>query len=928
MTTPAFNVSSLQVHPLDAPCVALAVAASGPDPARDRLLAPFGTGLGVAGVKFQGNRILGRFDGSATELMAFVGDAPLVGHDLPQALSFLATQGLRPGNLRWDVQELALILVPEARDTTLAGLARLLLDDGAAPLDDAAVAAETTRLVYLALLERTKGVQAAVLQRMAALAAHSPGSLGLLLAALAEGAGSGSAGVPGGLDYRALAHRLERPRTLGASQRLRSVEPEEVASLLGPDGPLSRSFPGYESRPEQVAMARAVAGAFTSSGGLNEDEPRHLLVEGGTGIGKSVAYLVPAILFALRNNARVVVSTNTINLQEQLVHKDIPDLLAALRDAPGVDVSRFRYTQLKGKGNYLCLRRWEQLAAAETLTAEEARTLARTLVWLQGTTTGDRAELHLRGREMSVWERLSAGAFNRCPGARDGACFYRHAREMAAAAHLLVVNHALLLADLQVDGTLLPEYDHLIIDEAHNLEEEATRQFGFRLGQGTVEELVERFANVLHGLETGLRAVPLESDRRESMQRRLEEAQLPLPGVRDRWAQLVASLIAFAAEQRPGGNGAEGDLRITSASRVQPAWSALEIVWDSFDQALAEAAHGASALLQSMEGLPEGALPGGDETALELGDWLATQAELRHRLAGFVAQPEESTIYWLGQGGGPLSVNGAPLEVGPLLQEQLFSRKRTVVFTSATLAVRESFDHLRQRLGLEGPDEICLGSPFDYQRAALLCIPTDMPEPNSADYQEKLVQALADLARVAGGHTLALFTSHAAVRATHAGLQEALAGGPIAVLAQGVDGTPPQLLARFQEQPAMVLLGTASFWEGVDITNNALRVLVVARLPFNVPTEPLFAARSELYDQPFTQYALPQATLRFRQGFGRLIRSRADRGAIVVLDGRVHSKSYGRWFLSSVPPATMLRTPLRGMAESVRRWLDDPEWSP
>jgi predicted DnaQ family exonuclease/DinG family helicase len=915
VTTPAFNVSSLRVHPLDAPCVALALSTSGPDPVRDRLES-------VAALKFQGDRVLERFAGPLGQLPAFFGDAPLVGHDLPQALGFLAAQGIRPGSLRWDVQELGGILLPQARDLTLAGLARLLLQEGAASATDA----ETTRLVYLALLERAKEVQPSVLQRMAGLASHSPGSLGLLLSALVETTHAVAVGVPGGLDYRALAKRLERPRSLRPSQQVQAVELEEIAFLLGPEGPLSASFPGYESRPEQVAMAQAVARAFYPAAEPHDDDQHHLLVEGGTGIGKSVAYLLPAILFAMRNNTRVVVSTNTINLQEQLVQKDIPDLLAALAGAPGIDASRFRYTQLKGKANYLCLRRWEQMSVADTLSADESRTLAKTLLWLQSTRTGDRAELHLRGRELLVWDRLSAGAFNRCPGARDGACFYRNARERAAAAHLLVVNHALLLSDVQVDGTLLPEYDHLIIDEAHNLEEEATRQLGFRLGQGAVEEMAERLGAVLHGLETALRAAVLEQGRREVMERRLEEAQPPLARVRDRWAQLVAALIAFAAEHRP--DGADGELRITSGSRIQPSWSALELVWDNFDHALAEAARGANSLLQSMEGLPPGALPGGEEITLEVGDWLATQAELRHRLTGFVAQPDEAMIYWLGQGGGPLTINGAPLEVGPLLQERLFSQKRTVVLTSATLAVRDVFDHVRGRLGLESPEEVCLGSPFDYQRAALLCVPTDMPEPRAPHYQETLVSTLAQLACVAGGHTMALFTSHASLRATKAGLQQVMAGKGIPVLAQGVDGTPQQLLARFQEQPGMVLLGTSSFWEGVDITNNALRVLVVARLPFNVPTEPLFAARSELYEQPFTQYALPQATLRFRQGFGRLIRSRSDKGAVVVLDGRVHTKAYGKLFLASVPPATTVRTQLAQIPQAVRRWLNDPDWTP
>jgi DNA polymerase-3 subunit epsilon/ATP-dependent DNA helicase DinG len=225
---------------------------------------------------------------------------------------------------------------------------------------------------------------------------------------------------------------------------------------------------------------------------------------------------------------------------------------------------------------------------------------------------------------------------------------------------------------------------------------------------------------------------------------------------------------------------------------------------------------------------------------------------------------------------------------------------------------------------LEEASELCLGSPFDYQRAALLCLPTDMPEPTFAGYPEAAAEALRDLATAANGHTMALFTSHAAVRATAQALRQSMAGRGVRVLAQGVDGSPQQLLARFQHDPRAVLLGTSSFWEGVDIGNGALKVLVVARLPFSVPTDPVFAARSELYDQPFTEYALPQAVLRFRQGFGRLIRSKSDRGAVVVLDKRVRAKAYGSWFLASVPPATRFQGPMSQVVAEVRRWLARP----
>jgi DNA polymerase-3 subunit epsilon/ATP-dependent DNA helicase DinG len=305
-----------------------------------------------------------------------------------------------------------------------------------------------------------------------------------------------------------------------------------------------------------------------------------------------------------------------------------------------------------------------------------------------------------------------------------------------------------------------------------------------------------------------------------------------------------------------------------------------------------------------MEDLPEEVVPGLEGLKGNAAEWLGDQSDARLRIAGFVSDPDDAMVYWLGRGNGPLSMNGAPLEVGSRLGAELFAEQQTVVLTSATLAVRGGFQHVRERLGIEEPD--------------------DVPEPSDHRYSEAVARIIGDLAGMTGGHTMALFTSHAGVRSSAAALKRQLAGQGIAVLAQGVDGPPQQVLAWFQADPKAVLLGTSSFWEGVDIQDNALKILVVARLPFNVPTEPVFAARSGLYDQPFMQYAVPQAVLRFRQGFGRLIRNKTDHGVVVVLDRRITSKPYGRAFLDSIPPATVLQAPMADVMSDVSDWLASP----
>jgi ATP-dependent DNA helicase DinG len=869
------RIPLFRVHPLDAPVVAAAVRARR-----------------AAAVRFHSERVLDRYAGPLSGLAAFVGDDPLV------------TEGPAPDALSpavaWDVGALMRLLpaMPPPPPPEGGGLE---------------AAAEGVRALHLAACAHARRLPSATLRRLADLLSRAHDPLGSLVAALAE-TGSGVTGAVGGFDARELDGRLGRPRPLGAPREGGGVDPAELTALLAGDGPLAAHFPGYAPRVEQIAMAHAVARTL---GSPEDESPRQLLVEGGTGIGKSVAYLLPAILFALRNNTRVVISTNTINLQEQLVAKDIPDLAAALRGVPGLGADRLRVAVQKGKANYLCLRRWERLLHTETMSAGEAGFLARTLGWLGATRTGDRAELALSPEEAGVWERCSATGYAACPGAREGACFYRHAREAAAGAHLVVVNHALLLSDLQVGGSLLPDYEHLIVDEAHNLESEATRQFGFRVTQAGLEELAERAGALSHDVQTALAVGAVGPERRAPVDERLGELGAALPPVRERWAALCALLAVYAASVRAG---EDGEVRITEASRAQPAWSEAEVAWDGFERLAGALAERADGLARALDGLEAGSVPGLEGLVGELAEWRADQGELRRRTASFVAAPDDAMVYWLGGGAG-LSLNGAPLDVGPLLAEGLFERKRAVVLTSATLAVREGFAHVKTRLGADEAEELALGSPFDYQRAALLCLPTGVPEPNAPGYAEAVAEVLAHLAGAAGGRTMALFTSHAAVRSAAAALRRSLRGTGIGVLAQGVDGPPAQLVARFQADPACVLLGTASFWEGVDIANDALKVLVVARLPFNVPTEPVFAARSEGYENAFMEFAVPQAVLRFRQGFGRLIRGQDDYGAVVLLDSRVTGKAYGRMFLAALPQMQRIAAPLPQVLEAMDGWL-------
>ena len=861
------------------------------------------------------------FGAVASELVDFIGSSPIVGHNAAFDLAFLTEGGLNLTNISLDTQDLATVFLPAARRYALSALSEELgvAQQGA---HRALVDARTCQRVFVSLIALAQQRGSTVLAGLAAVADRSPWGLRHLLRQMLEEASrEGRAGEAGadilGIDTQAMEQRLGTYRSLRAKPGRQSIDEESVTALLGEGGPLTKAFAGYEQRPQQVEMAHAVIRAL--------NDGHHLMVEAGTGVGKSVAYLLPAMLFALENGSRVVVSTNTINLQQQLVFKDLPTLVAAVRgDDEKGPLDGLEYAHLKGRGNYLCFRRWATQAQSPSMSADEARMVAKSMVWLQETGTGDREELNIPARDAYLWDRLSARGAGECNAGRRGVCFLRAAHNRAQAAHILVVNHALLLADLARGGGLLPAYDHLIVDEAHHLEEEASRQFGYQLTPRSMDEAMEGLARLVRGLRSVPGGFGGASNGgpswREDVERGTAALEQQLPRLQEAWGRLASGLQEFLEHHHEGGDARALQLRVTRSSRAQPGWSGLEVLWERFDEVQGEAIRQAEGLELGLESVDYAPLA--DELT-GLRGWLEDAVEARGMLRGFVVQPEEETVYWMSVGGQDATptLNAAPLDVGPILQERLFSKKESVVLTSATLSVQGSFSYLRERVGLSDTEELMLGSPFDYRRAALVLAPRDMPEPMNSGYQQALVESLVRVARASGGGVLGLFTSHAGLQATRNAVKAALEGEEIEVLGQGVDGPPRAIVEAAAESGHSVLLGTASLWEGVDLPGELLRVLVVARLPFSVPTEPLFAARSERYDDPFTQYALPQAVLRFRQGFGRLIRSSSDRGVVVVLDSRIVNKRYGDMFLTSIPDCTIRQVTVQALGTEVSKWL-------
>jgi DNA polymerase-3 subunit epsilon/ATP-dependent DNA helicase DinG len=852
----------------------------------------------------------------APQLESFIGNSPIVGQNIAFDLGFLAKSGMNLSNPFYDTREMASVLLPRHREYSLLPLAASLGIEHPRlhrALEDAAVTARLFHALTKVALELDQGL----LAELGRLYARARGHLAALFLNLqnAKSQGTVTTGLLG-LDMEALGKRLESSPALRLPGGNHPLDEEAVAGFFREDGPLARVMEGYHYRPQQSEMAQAVTKAL--------ERKRNLVVEGGTGVGKSMAYLMPALLFAIENKTRVVVSTNTINLQEQLIAKDLPTLSRAL-DEWSPDFGGVRFSLLKGRDNYLCLRRWRQVTRDENISLEEARIASKVMVWLQDTVSGDRAEMNLAFRDMPTWSRMSSAGAVECPPRTREACFLRHARDQAEGAHLVVVNHALLMRDLAEGGGIIPSYDYLVIDEAHHLEEEATSQFGSRLSQGATEEYLERLEGS-RGIYREMRAFLgqlLATPKASVLEPLVQEGEALLPRAKEHTGTLWATLATFLGNHHDEGDARHLLLSVTRSSRVQPGWSEVEVAWENVDLALSEVARNLDKLLQALGGMEDGQLSGYDSLVMEVSSSLSTAEDIRGKLRSFIIQSEDDQIYWMTQEArdGEFVLEIAPMHVGGLLQKRLFSQKESVILTSATLSTQGNFEHISERLGLEDTDELLVDSPFDYPKAVLLCLPRDMPEPNSRSYQEAVQQAIIDVCRAAGGRTMGLFTSHAALQATRTGIREELEGLGFKVFAQGVDGTPRNLLDSFMQSPESVLLGTASFWEGVDIPGGALKALVVARLPFNVPTEPVFAARSQQFEDPFNQYAVPQSVLRFRQGFGRLIRGEEDRGVVVVLDQRILSRPYGRVFLESLPGCTVAKGSLRELSHDVQQWI-------
>jgi DNA polymerase-3 subunit epsilon/ATP-dependent DNA helicase DinG len=836
-----------------------------------------------------------------SELAEFMRGRRPVGHGAKLDVDFLVAAGHWPDGLEvLDTLDVARILLPDAPSHSLPLLASELGLEQPRPhraLDDA----DATRQLLLRLREEAAALDEELKLSMLALVAPYGWAVASFFAdALAE-------------DAPAPPMRPARKSPEQPSERVGKGEPPDddhaMVALLGPEGPLARGFPGYEHRESQLQMLLAVSQIIRRGGTL--------VVEAGTGTGKSLAYLIPAAARAVRRGERVVIATHTHTLQEQLVEKDIP---ALRRWLPW----EFRACLLKGRSNYVSLRRWRRYLAEPCRDSAELCFKLKALVWLRRTETGDRSELRLQGTEEAFWARIASDPLD-CVGfhCTDADCFVHRARAEAESADLVIVNHALLLADAGTKGNLLPPYEHLVVDEAHHLEDAATDGLRSEVDGAGVVALLNRLASLDEsGRRQGLIQDILIRPRFDLAGDALLEAEPSALAASAHVAALFEATAEWARARLPEANGRRDEsLRLLPEHREDAGWDRLSGLASDATTALAalQADLGRAVASRSVFGDQEP-----DQSLREVEVIRGRLEESRRALAEAFAEPDPNRVYWfvLLARTNSVLLRSALLDVGSLLREHVYQDRSSVVLTSASLAVAGNFDYFCSRAGVSRAAEtLVVPSPFDYLRQSLICLPTDMPEPDHEDFEPMVEEVVADVARRLEGRTLALFTSHQQLRDVYTALKHRSDLDEVLILGQGMDGQRRQVLQAFEDSDRALLLGTAGLWEGIDIPGDQLSCVVIVRLPFPVPTEPVYAARSERLRDPFVQYALPMAVLRLKQGFGRLIRRQDDRGAVVLLDGRVLARDYGRAFLEGLPPASRLVGPASEVGEQVEDWL-------
>ena len=877
------------------------------------------------------------FDEVRTEVMDFIGDLPIIGHNIQFDIDFLKAQGIRTTNINFDTWELGALLLPTAEKLNLASLAELLgvqTERSHRALDDAICA----RDIFIVLYQRLQQLPDRTLADMKMFLSRSDSSIITLLPPTSKPRTNNES-------YFDFQTKTATSNVKVNSEADTSRESYSVSEIWNFAEQTQTLLADYTPRVNQQLMSEVIEENLITGG--------ELVLEAGTGTGKTLAYLLPALIRSMASGERVVVSTQTKNLQDQLKESDLPiaiDLVERFNNANNSNSTirpQISVEVLKGKGNYLCLERWFTLRSSRTkLQARESRFYARVATWVEQTATGDSAELYMTSQDEETWRSISATDTDclsrRCEFAQDGSCFVLRAREKASMANIVVVNHALLLANATQNEQILPSYEHLIIDEGHRLEDVATDHFGGMISIKSVEDLLKSglvqnkrerknkplsFLGHFKALEGYVQGNPSEVEKiirtRDIAIGRLRELREDLRDFFENHGD------ARHPGQAAGHENRQQEFSLTAGARSQPAWE--------------ELSHNSDLLLSSLKFLrreieqlwavvrsQHKATPQGDlqEVAIAINGFLGELSGMSDTIQRVMIDESRSDILWISRRDRDIRLGCAPLVPGDHLREYLFQDRKSVLVTSATLQDidtdgRQSFKFILEQIGLPDAFTSSWPAPFNYKNQAKVVIVNDIANPSETDYSIQLHEAIFHAVNALRGRTIVLFTSHDALRKASAALRDRLTEIDVRLLSQGIDGSATRLVRELQSGESTVIFGAAALWEGVDIPGRALSQIIVVRLPFPSPVDPIHAARGEQYEDSFSEYLLPRAILRFRQGFGRLIRHEGDKGIFTILDSRFSTARYGVRFAQSLPDAEIETVQLADLQSEITNWLAD-----
>lgn len=723
------------------------------------------------------------------------------------------------------------------------------------------------------------------------------------------------------------------------------LDSQKIAALVKPGSPISKKLSGYEERSQQIEMIDSICYAFNNN--------EIAVIEAGTGTGKTLAYLLPSIYWALQNKERVVISTNTINLQEQVIKKDIPFLKQVFPE-------EFEAVLVKGRGNYVCLRKADDLASELELSLEkdEQDELSDLLSWARNSREGSKADLNYVPKDQ-VWDRIAAEGDtcmrSKCPHFK--ACFVNNARRKAANAHILIVNHSLLFADLGIkrqtgdffDAAVLPPYHRIIFDEAHHIEDVATQYFGDRITRAGILRQIHRLYREQKGLAKGhlhILRTKIKHYHRTIPQALYQGLLNEIETILIPQVQQATTLTHAIMDQvyRVIQNNYSETIDKEIKVRLRPEVADFLMQTDQLEQEVANyfiALHDLSGELLRLVGLvrelQRHAQDKWDSIIIEVNAIAERLRVIAEILKDVLFNRDDEKIRWIETSAGYHSANivrffSSPLRIDTLMKTSVFEVFKTIVMTSATLTVEQKFDFLEQRIGLSlvpssKKRHVILPAPFDYQRQVILGIPVDFPDPSHPRFADELGKAIFKAITISEGRAFVLFTSYGLLNLIFNQLSASLELIGITALKQGTLNRH-ELLRQFRHDKTSVLFGTDSFWEGVDVEGEALESVIITKLPFQVPSEPVIQARYENIEREggnaFMEYAVPLAVLKLKQGFGRLIRRKTDRGCVIIFDNRIIRKNYGKRFLRSLPPTNMVTDNAEAVFSALKNFFNSP----